>query len=43
MRLPAAMSGKTTVYADEAVPLDDLRVRPPVLSAGVRQYVLRRY
>ena len=42
MRPHTAVSGKTTVYADEAVPLDDLRVRPPVLSAGVRQYVLRR-
>jgi len=42
MRSATEIGGKTTVYADEAVPLDDLRVRPPVLSAGVRQYVLRR-
>lgn len=42
MRPPAALGGKTTVYADGAVPLDDLRVRPPALSAGVRHYVLRR-
>jgi len=42
MRTATEIGGKTTVYADESVPLDDLRVRPPVLSAGVRQYVLRR-
>jgi len=42
MRSATEIGGKTTVYTDEAVPLDDLRVRLPVLSAGVRQYVLER-
>lgn len=41
MRVAAPVGGKTTVYADQAMDLDDPAVRPPLLSAGVRQWVLR--
>ncbi len=42
MRPPAALGGKTTVYAEDDAALDDMAVRPPLLSAGVRLYALRR-
>jgi ubiquinone/menaquinone biosynthesis C-methylase UbiE len=41
MRPPSAMSGKETVYTDAAADLDDPAIRAPLLSAGVRQRVLR--
>lgn len=41
MRIAAPPNGKTTVYADTEIDLDDPAVRPPLLSAGVRQWVLR--
>jgi ubiquinone/menaquinone biosynthesis C-methylase UbiE len=41
MRPSAGLSGKETVYNDAAVNLDDPTIREPVLSAGVRQRVLR--
>ncbi len=41
MRPPTALAGKETVYLDAAADLDDPEIRPPVLSAGVRQRVLR--
>jgi SAM-dependent methyltransferase len=40
MRPPAGMSGKETVYVDAEADLDDPAIRPPLLSAGVRQRVL---
>ncbi|MGI8854517.1 MAG: methyltransferase domain-containing protein, partial [Thermomicrobiales bacterium] len=40
MRPPTGLSGKETVYNDAAADLDDPEIRPPVLSAGVRQRVL---
>lgn len=40
MRLATAMQGKETVYNDSTADLDDLVIREPVLSAGVRQRVL---
>lgn len=41
MRPPATMAGKETVYTDSDADLDDPDIRPPVLSAGIRQYLLR--
>lgn len=41
MRAPSGMAGKETVYTDADADLDDPEIRPPVLSAGVRQRVLR--
>ncbi len=41
MRCDEKFTGKETVYNDDAVDLDDPVIRPPVLSAGVRQRVLR--
>jgi ubiquinone/menaquinone biosynthesis C-methylase UbiE len=41
MRPSTEMQGKETVYNDPAADLDDPTVRNPVLSAGVRQWVLR--
>lgn len=41
MRPPAVLHGKETVYNDPSVDLDDPIIRKPVLSAGVRQWVLR--
>lgn len=41
MRPPDGMAGKETVYTDPGADLDDPDIRPPVLSAGVRQRVLR--
>lgn len=40
MRPPAGMSGKESVYLDADAKLDDPAIRPPLLSAGVRQRVL---
>jgi SAM-dependent methyltransferase len=40
MRPPTGMSGKESVYVDADVDLDDPAIRPPLLSAGVRQRVL---
>lgn len=41
MRPAAPPGGKTTVYADAEIDLDDPAIRPPLLSAGVRQWALR--
>lgn len=41
MRPPGGLAGKETVYNDPAAVLDDPTIREPVLSAGVRQRVLR--
>ncbi|MCA1725338.1 MAG: class I SAM-dependent methyltransferase [Thermomicrobia bacterium] len=41
MRPAMVMDGKETVYNDPAADLDDPLIRAPVLSAGVRQWVLR--
>ncbi len=41
LRPRAGLGGKTTVYADESAALDSPTIRPPVLSAGVRLWVLR--
>jgi SAM-dependent methyltransferase len=40
MRPPAGMSGKESVYLNADAELDDPAIRPPLLSAGVRQRVL---
>lgn len=42
LRPRAGIGGKTTVYADEGAALDSPSIRLPVLSAGVRQWVLRQ-
>jgi ubiquinone/menaquinone biosynthesis C-methylase UbiE len=41
MRITAPMAGKATVYVDSDADLDDPVIRPPLLSAGVRERVLR--
>jgi SAM-dependent methyltransferase len=41
MRAAAPTTGRETVYVDQEVDLDDPIIRPPLLSAGVRQRVLR--
>lgn len=41
MRPSSGLTGKETVYVDADADLDDPHIRPPVLSAGVRQRVLR--
>ena len=41
MRPAAGLTGKETVYADASAALDNLTIRDPVLSAGVRQRALR--
>jgi ubiquinone/menaquinone biosynthesis C-methylase UbiE len=41
MRVAAPMAGKATVYVDSDADLDDPVIRPPLLSAGVREHVLR--
>ncbi len=41
MRPATELRGKETVYTDPAADLDDPVIRTPVLSAGVRQWVLR--
>jgi SAM-dependent methyltransferase len=41
MRPPTELHGKETVYNDPSADLDDPIIRNPVLSAGVRQWVLR--
>ncbi len=41
MRSSTELGGKETVYNDSSVNLDDPVIRDPVLSAGVRQRVLR--
>ena len=43
MRPPIDMQGKATVYNDPAADLDDPVIRDPVLSAGVRQWMLRLF
>jgi ubiquinone/menaquinone biosynthesis C-methylase UbiE len=43
MRPPGDMQGKATVYNDPAADLDDPVIRDPVLSAGVRQWMLRLF
>jgi SAM-dependent methyltransferase len=40
LRPPAGISGKESVYVDTDADLDDPAIRPPLLSAGVRQRVL---
>jgi SAM-dependent methyltransferase len=41
MRATAPLPGRETVYTDADVDLDDPTIRPPLLSAGVRERVLR--
>jgi ubiquinone/menaquinone biosynthesis C-methylase UbiE len=41
MRPSAPVAGKTTVYIESTADLDDPVIRPPLLSAGVRERVLR--
>lgn len=41
MRPTTGMTGKETIYTDASANLDNPSIRPPVLSAGVRQQVLR--
>jgi SAM-dependent methyltransferase len=43
MRPPIDMQGKATVYNNPAADLDDPMIREPVLSAGVRQWMLRLF
>ncbi len=41
MRPMTGITGKETIYADASANLDNLTIRDPVLSAGVRQHALR--